>query len=124
MRTASVSLNNDSNVEDSATVKVTFGIYIVNLLGIMLPMLPLAGIIFAYIFRRDAHAYLTSHFLYLIRSFWMLLLYVTISCLLTPILVGLILLPCCYIWWIIRMGIGIKSLMRQQAVSDPNTWLF
>lgn len=110
--------------EDQATVKVVYGIYIANLIGILMPTAPFAGIIFAYIFRNDARLYLKSHFDYLTRAFWLMVLYVVLSILLFPVIIGIILLPAAIIWWIVRMAIGIKALIRNQAIVDPKTWLF
>jgi uncharacterized membrane protein len=109
--------------EDEATIKATYVIYILYML-ICVPALPLLGIIFAYIFENDAKSILKSHYTYLIRSFWIGLLYFSISASLVLLLIGFALLPICIIWWLIRLVKGLKSLMRNEPISNPKTWIF
>ena len=110
--------------EDNATKKVAYGIYICYLASLMVPVLPIIGVIFAYIFENDAKAILKSHYQYLIRSFWIGLLYFTLAGASIMIVVGIILLPLCVIWWLIRLVKGIKSLARNEPIADPKTWWF
>jgi uncharacterized membrane protein len=113
--------------EDQAAIKVAYAIYILYLAFIvlpLLPMLPIIGLIIAYIFQNDAKTYLKSHYQYLIRSFWMGILYFSIAILTFPLLVGIILVPLCFIWLLIRMVIGLKSLLHQEAIAKPKTWGF
>jgi uncharacterized membrane protein len=107
-----------------STKKVACGIYIAYLGGIILPMLPLIGIICAYIFEKDAKGSLSSHFQYLIRSFWIGMLYFLISSALIVVLIGIVLVPVAAIWWIVRMIIGLKALSRNEPIVNPKTWLF
>ncbi|MHB1947977.1 MAG: DUF4870 family protein [Gammaproteobacteria bacterium] len=115
---------NQDELEDPITRKVAYGIYIAYLASIVLPMLPIIGVIFAYVFENDGRAILKSHYDYLIRSFWLGILYFGISGLLVLVLIGFALLPICVIWWLIRMAKGLKSLMRNQPIANPKTWLF
>jgi len=124
MMTNNIPASNQDESEDPITRKVAYGIYIANLASIVLPMLPILGVIFAYIFENDGKAVLKSHYDYLIRSFWIGILYFGISGLLVLILIGFALLPICVIWWLIRMAKGLKSLMRNQPIANPKTWLF
>ncbi len=119
-------MNNDiqnQEVEDLATTKAAYVIYILYLI-ICVPALPVLGVIFAYIFENDAKSILKSHYLYLIRSFWIGLLYFIISSLLIFLVIGLLLLPICIIWWLIRIVKGLKSLMRDEPIPNPKTWIF
>jgi uncharacterized membrane protein len=103
---------------------VAYAIYAIYLFSIIVPFLPIVGIIFAYIFENDARGHLVSHYRFLIRSFWIAILYFTISFASMIFLIGFILTPICYVWWIIRMARGIKSLVHDEAIQYPATWLF
>ncbi len=119
--------NNELNTllkNDKSAKKVAYGIYYLYLIGVVLPMLPIVGIIFAYIFENDAQTILKSHYQYLIRSFWIGLLYFTLSTILIVVAVGLILVPICILWWLIRMIRGLKALMRNEPILNPKTWIF
>lgn len=113
----------EQEVEEQATTNVAYAIYILYML-ICIPALPILGIIFAYIFENDAKSILKSHYNYLIRTFWIGLLYFTISALLVFLIIGFLLLPICVIWWLIRLVKGLKSLMRNEPIPNPKTWLF
>lgn len=109
--------------EEPGTINVTYAIYILYLI-ICVPILPFLGIIIAYIFENDAKSFLKSHYSYLIRSFWIGLLYFSISSLLIFLVIGLLLLPLCVIWWFIRLVKGLKALMRNEPIPNPKTWIF
>ncbi len=115
---------NNTPPEDNAAKTVAYGIYILYLAAIVLPILPIIGIIFAYIFENDAKSLLKSHYQFLIRSFWISILYFGIASLLVIFVIGFVLLPLCFIWWIIRMARGIKSLLRHEPIADPKSLLF
>lgn len=113
----------EQEVEDLATTRAAYIIYILYMI-ICIPALPVLGIIFAYIFENDAKSILKSHYIYLIRSFWMGLLYFSISGLSILLMIGIVLLPLCIIWWLIRIVKGLKSLMRNEPIANPKTWTF
>lgn len=113
----------NQETEDSATTKAAYVIYILYMI-ICVPALPVLGIIFAYIFENDAKSFLKSHYTYLIRSFWIGLLYFSLSSLLIFLVIGILLLPLCIIWWLIRIVKGLKSLMRNEPIPNPKTWIF
>lgn len=113
-----------TNNEDPSTRKVAFAIYIIYLVSFILPILPIVGVVFAYIFENDAKDYLKSHYQYLIRSFWIALLYFSIAGLSMLIVIGVVLIPICMLWWLVRLAKGLKSLLRQQPIESPKTWVF
>lgn len=111
-------------IEDPAAKKVAYGIYFLYLAAIALPMLPILAIIFAYIFENDAKGILLSHYRFLIRSFWIGILYFGVSAVCVILIVGWILLPLCIVWWVIRLVKGLKSLLRNEPIANPETWTF
>jgi len=110
--------------EDSSARKVAFAIYILNLISFVLPILMIVSVVFAYIFENDTKDYLKSHYHYLVRSFWIGLLYFSIAGLSLLIVIGVVLIPVCMLWWLIRMAKGLKALLRNEPIPNPNTWLF
>lgn len=99
-------------------------VYILYLLVLPFPFLTLVGLIFAYVFRTDAQGYLASHATYLIRSFWIGLLYFIISGILCFVLIGYVLLFVVEVWWLIRMAIGLKALLEEKPVLHMDTFWF
>lgn len=114
----------DRKGEDPATKKVAYIIYILYLFSLVVPVLPIVAVIFAYIFENDAKNVLKSHYQYFIRSFWIGMLYFSIAGLSVMIVIGILLVPLCIIWWIIRMAKGLKALLRDEPVQNPKSWLF
>jgi len=114
----------NTDQEDPATRKMAYTIYVLYLATIVLPILPIIGVIFGYIFENDAKSYLKSHYHYIIRSFWIGILYSLIAGVSRIVVVGIVLIPLCLIWWLIRAAKGLKSLMRNQPISNPETWFF
>lgn len=106
------------------TSKIAYLIYILYIASLVVPVLPILAVIFAYIFENDAVSYLKSHYQYLIRTFWIGLLYFTLSGVSIIAIIGILLTPLCIIWWIIRTVKGLKSLMKKEAITNPKTWLF
>ncbi len=106
---------------DSVT-KIGYGIYILYLIGVILPILPIIGVVLAYVFRVDAVGVLTSHYQYMIRTFWIGMLYFLISALTVFIVIGFLLSFITLIWWIIRVIIGLRALSRNEPIVNPQTW--
>lgn len=110
--------------DDKAATKIAYLIYILYYLSLFCPPLAIASIVFAYIFENDAKTILASHYQYLIRSFWLSILYFGIAALLVIAVIGVFLIPICVIWWLIRLTKGLKSLMRNQPIINASTWIF
>jgi uncharacterized membrane protein len=118
-------LNTDR--EDALTKKIAYAVYVMYLVCVILPVLPILpiiGVVFAYIFENDAKDILKSHFQLQIRSFWIGILYFGISIVLIPVIIGIPMVGICIIWWVIRNVKGLKSLVRNEAIAKPKTWLF
>lgn len=110
--------------DEAATTKIAYAVYILYLVSFLFPVLPILAVVLAYIFENDAQGYLKSHYQYLIRSFWILLLYSIISVITIFVLIGILLGFLCALWWIIRLVKGLKSLMNKEPIPNPKVWLF
>lgn len=110
--------------ENPSTVKIIKVVYILNLIALVFPLCSLIGVVFAYVFHQDGKDYLKSHFQYIIRGFWISLLYFAISGLLCLILVGFVLIALTIIWWIIRNAKGLKNVLEGKPIVNPTSWMF
>lgn len=99
-------------------------IYVLYLCTVFIPPLCIIGVVFAYVFENDATDYLKSHYTYLIRTFWIGLLYFTISIILISILIGIILVIVSAVWWLIRVTKGLKDILQNNPIVNSQTWKF
>lgn len=103
------------------TAKVIYLLYIGN---IMIQFLGIIGVVVAYVYKDDAPEWLQSHYQFLIRTFWIGLLYGVILIPFFFIGIGFFLLPLLAIWFLIRCVKGIKYLDQKQPHPNPTTWMF
>jgi uncharacterized membrane protein len=104
--------------------KIAIVIYILYLAAILMPPLAIVGIVFAYIFENDATDMLVSHYTYLIRTFWIGLLFFAISGVLIPVVIGILLMLLSTLWWLIRVVKGLKDVLQFKEVRRPRGWTF
>ena len=98
-------------------------VYILYLAGLIFGVTALIGVIIAYVNRHDEPGWLRSHYDFQIRTFWIGLLYLVISSLLTLIVIGWLLILLWYIWVIVRCVRGMKHLARGEPYPNPKSWL-
>jgi uncharacterized membrane protein len=108
-------------VENSGSAKI---IYILYLVGIVIPLVSIIGVIMAYVNKGDAPDWLQTHYRYQIRTFWIGFLYVFIGAVTSVIIVGYLILLFCLIWFIVRCVKGMGSLDQNQPVPNPTSWMF
>jgi len=101
--------------------QMAFVIYILYLAHIV-PVTPIVGLVLAYVERGSAPAWLQSHYLFQIRTFWIGLLYSVVSLVLCVILIGFPLLLATWIWFIVRCAVGLSRLMRSEPYPTPESW--
>lgn len=82
----------------------------------------LIGLVMAYVYQGDGPHWLDEHYRYQIRTFWIGLLYGSVSALLAIIVIGLPLLLAVAVWMIVRIVKGFKGLQQQRAPSNVDTW--
>lgn len=99
-------------------------VYILYLLSIFIGITGIIGVIMAYIYKSDAPSWLTTHFQFQIRTFWIGLFYLLISGLLSFVIIGYLIILFWVIWMIVRCVKGIKFLDQKQPYPDPKVWLF
>ena len=114
----------DGNRSEEASVSNARIIYILYLISLVVGITGLVGVVMAYIYRGDAPDWMQSHYRFLVRTFWIGLLYAVVGMLLTPIFVGFLILLFWVIWLIIRCVKGMQYLERRAPHPDPGTWMF
>jgi uncharacterized membrane protein len=80
------------------------------------------GLVMAYIARDSAPPWLQTHYTYLIRTFWMGLLYFVAALVLCIALIGIALLPLVFLWFVVRCAVGLMRLFRNEPIPHPETW--
>ncbi|OUR64305.1 hypothetical protein A9Q79_07655 [Methylophaga sp. 42_25_T18] len=110
-------------MESSSKAGTTKIIYILYLVGMVMPILTVIGLVMAYVNRESTDDWLNSHFQFQIRTFWLGLLFSMISGLLTIIFIGYFFLLVTALWFIIRCVKGLKYLDQQQAHPNAVTWM-
>lgn len=98
-------------------------IYILYLAGLVIGVSGIVGIIIAYINRGKTGGWLESHYTFLIRTFWIGLLYGLVSVVLTFVLVGIVLMFATAVWFIARCILGLQALGRNEPIKQPESWL-
>ncbi|MFZ1682017.1 MAG: hypothetical protein WAT70_13445 [Rhizobiaceae bacterium] len=101
-------------------VRVIYYLYIA---GLLFGITFVVGLVIAYINRGKAGATMDAHYTYLIRTFWIGLLFSIGSAVLTVILVGFVGFVATFVWFIARMVTGLQALSRGEPVARPETWL-
>ena len=97
-------------------------IYILYLASLVIGVTGIVGIVLAYINRGKAGGFVESHYTFLIRTFWIGLLYALISVALMMVAIGVVLMFAVAVWFIARCILGLQALQRGEPVKDPESW--
>ena len=97
-------------------------IYILYLAGLVIGVTGIVGIVLAYINRGKAGGFVESHYTFLIRTFWIGLLYALISLVLMFVIIGFVLMFAVGVWFIARSILGLQALQRGEPVKNPESW--
>ncbi|TIS11267.1 MAG: hypothetical protein E5X09_13515, partial [Mesorhizobium sp.] len=98
-------------------------IYILYLASLVVGVTGIIGFVLAYINRGKAGGYVESHYTFLIRTFWIGLLYALISVVLMMLAIGFLLMFAVAVWFIVRCILGLQALQRGEPIRDPQSWL-
>jgi len=99
-------------------------IYALYLASLVFGVTSLIGVIMAYVTRDEASTGLRSHYQFLIRTFWISILFGLIPFGLAFFLIGFLTGLLTAIWFIMRCVKGLSWLGKGQAVPAPEFWLF
>ena len=104
--------NISSTVNDAKNLNIA---YILYGLGLFTGIAVIAGLIFAYICKPSTHRQ------FLIRTFWFTLLFGFIAALLSFVVIGFLLLPVIFIWYLVRIISGWKVLNGGKELQNPKS---
>jgi len=113
----------DVTVVDRGNTGMPTVVYVLYLVSLINGITALIGLILAYVSRGEAPEWLTGHYTFQIRTFWIGLLLSVIAGLLTLVFIGFVLMPLVAIWFIVRCVRGLIWLNRGEAVPNPESWL-
>lgn len=101
---------------------VIYILYLAHFVPVLGWVATVVGLVLAYVERTTAPAWLQSHYLFQIRTFWIGLLFGVVSLFLCIILVGIPMLMATWIWFIVRCAVGLSRLLRSEAYPNPESW--
>ncbi len=97
-------------------------IYILYLVSAVVGITAIIGIVMAYMNRGKAGGFVETHYTWLIRTFWMGVLYSVIAVVLAFVAIGFVLMFAVMVWAVIRLVKGLMALNRNEPIPDPMTW--
>lgn len=101
------------------TQRIVYGLYA---LSFLVGPAAIAGLIVAYLVRADAPAWLQTHYTYLIRTFWISLVYFVIALTSILIFVAPVLLMAVVIWFLVRVVLGWMKMEKGEPIANPQSW--
>ncbi len=90
----------------------------------LLGVTALIGIVLAYVWKNEAHDdWQTSHYAYLIRTFWIGLIGTVAGLILMIVLIGFLILPIVAVLVIVRSVLSLVKAQKHEPMPNPDTWL-
>jgi uncharacterized membrane protein len=108
-------------IEDTTMAMVA---YILFIAGCVVPLTPIIAVIMAYINRGSASPWLSTHYTWIIRTFWISFVYAIVAIILVFVAIGIPLLLVLAVWVLVRTIRGLMLLNKRQPLADPQSWMF
>jgi uncharacterized membrane protein len=90
--------------------------------SMVLGVTALVGVVLGYVWKGEAHAdWESSHYDYLIRTFWIALIGSFVSFLLMIVLIGFLLLFAVWVLVVIRSVLSLVNAQKQQPMPNPQS---
>jgi uncharacterized membrane protein len=99
-------------------------VYVLYVVGYFTGISALIGVIIAHVKVEDAAPLPRSHYRFQIRTFWIGLLYLSISIPLCMVLIGFPILAWWFVWSLIRIVKGMLLVTEHKPIANPGSWLF
>ena len=110
--------------ESSTKTGSAKAIYILLIISTIIGLTGIIGLIMAYVLMGDSEEWLTTHYRFQIRTFWIGLLYTMTGVILLGVGIGYAILLFTFVWLIVRCTKGIRQLDNKQPVANLESWLF
>ena len=99
--------------------KNLFLIYILYLSGIILPILPIIGAVFAFAHQNEKNNFLKTHYVFAFRTFVFGMVCAFIAMVTTIIFIGPVLYIMIFVWFIIRSIYAVQYLLSNTPHPNP-----
>lgn len=84
----------------------------------------IVGIVLAYVCKGESHAeWETSHYTYLIRTFWLWLIGMVAGAVLLIVLIGFLVWLATAVLVVVRCVLSLVNAQKRQPMPNPETWL-
>lgn len=97
-------------------------IYILYLCGIIVPILPIVGAVFAFANKTNSSKLYRSHYIFAFRSFCFGILGAFVAMITTLIFIGPILNMLIFVWFVVRSIVALQYLLEEQPHPNPLTF--
>lgn len=97
-------------------------VYVLYLLGMIIPMLSIVGAVFAYLNKDDKNQMLASHYTFAFRTFLGVVIAEFVAMITVVFLIGPIISFCIFIWAVARSIIALQYLLDDLAYPNPLTF--
>lgn len=113
-----------AKVDRETARQVGLTAYILYGVSIFIPPVGIGAVIFAHYKRPHvAGTYIESHMTFLIRTFWLTVLFSIIGFVLAIVAIGFLILFVVGVWYIFRIVKGFVVFNDGQPLADPEGWL-
>ncbi len=113
----------DSFLASETTIPMV--VYVLYLIGLATGVAAVIGVVLAYVNRdKVAGTWLTSHYRYQIRTFWIGLLICVVGGITVLVGIGFLILLGFAVWVAVRSILGINRLANRQPIANPAAWLW
>lgn len=99
-------------------------VYILYFVSLAVGVTALAGLIVAYLKRGEASPAAATHYTFLIRTFWIGILFAVIAGLTAIVGIGFLLALALLIWFLVRTIKGFMLANEGKPIPEPETWLW
>jgi uncharacterized membrane protein len=99
-------------------------IYVLYLIALFTALPVLVGVIVAYVSKDKAEEPEESHYRYLIRTFWISVLYFVVGLLTTPMVIGFFVCAFAWVFVLVRSIKGLSWYNKCEPVPNAKTWLW
>ncbi|MEZ5919479.1 MAG: hypothetical protein R3D66_06130 [Alphaproteobacteria bacterium] len=107
--------------DDPDTANILYILYLASFALLGLPAL--AAFVLAYMYRKQDTGWVASHYAYLVHTFWKGALYFLAGLLTLPLLIGILIIPATFVWWIARCVKGMRLIAQHRPVENPSSWV-
>lgn len=82
------------------------------------------GVVLGYVWKGEKHeAWETSHYDYLIRTFWIGLIGTIVGAVLTIVLIGVLILLAVAVQVVVRIVLSVIAAQKREPMPNPDSWL-